>query len=244
MTLNISILSDAHLEFHRDSGKEFVSSLETEGTEVLVLAGDIGAGAQLADALGRFCDHFQDAQIVYVHGNHTFYRSDRNTVCTLTKRLAREYHNLHWLDDGTVNIGGRRFVGTPLWFEERPDNILHESALTDFRLIDGYRSWVYAENRKAVRFIRETVQEGDIVVTHHLPSTKSVPERFRASSINRFFVCDMEDVIIGRQPLLWIHGHSHDASDYAIGRTRVVCNPFGYPTELNSGFRWPFLIKI
>jgi len=27
---------------------------------------------------------------------------------------------------------------------------------------------------------------------------------------------------------LWTHGHMHNASDYMIGETRVVCNPRGY----------------
>ena len=26
----------------------------------------------------------------------------------------------------------------------------------------------------------------------------------------------------------WIHGHTHDACDYMIGDTRVLCNPRGY----------------
>jgi predicted phosphodiesterase len=27
---------------------------------------------------------------------------------------------------------------------------------------------------------------------------------------------------------LWVHGHMHNASDYMLGTTRVVCNPRGY----------------
>lgn len=33
---------------------------------------------------------------------------------------------------------------------------------------------------------------------------------------------------------LWVHGHMHNASDYVIGDTRVVCNPKGYPGEKNG----------
>jgi hypothetical protein len=31
---------------------------------------------------------------------------------------------------------------------------------------------------------------------------------------------------------LWIHGHIHESCNYLVGnRTRVVCNPRGYPME-------------
>jgi hypothetical protein len=37
-----------------------------------------------------------------------------------------------------------------------------------------------------------------------------------------------------RRPKLWIHGHSHDCCDYALGQARVVANPLGYPNEVQS----------
>lgn len=69
------------------------------------------------------------------------------------------------------------------------------------------------------------------MVTHHLPSHRSTAARFVRSPLNRFFVCDVEPLIVDRQPRLWVHGHTHAAMDYRIGATRVVCNPLGYPGE-------------
>ena len=48
------------------------------------------------------------------------------------------------------------------------------------------------------------------------------------------------------QPKLWIHGHTHDRCDYAIGNTRVVANPLGYPTEIGSqkAFEPAFQVEV
>ena len=35
---------------------------------------------------------------------------------------------------------------------------------------------------------------------------------------------------------LWVHGHIHYCCDYTLGKTRVLANPRGYPTE-PTGFR-------
>jgi Icc-related predicted phosphoesterase len=34
-----------------------------------------------------------------------------------------------------------------------------------------------------------------------------------------------------KPPKLIVHGHTHEACDYMIGDTRVVCHPRGYPKE-------------
>lgn len=41
----------------------------------------------------------------------------------------------------------------------------------------------------------------------------------------------MTDLIEGRGPDLWVHGHVHRHADYRIGRTRIVCNPRGHVDE-------------
>ena len=103
--------------------------------------------------------------------------------------------------------------------------------MTDYKVIKDFDQWVHPTCDQTVRFLNQTVDPGDIVVTHHLPSPKSTPPQFRLSSMNKYFVCDMEDLIEAAQPMMWIHGHSHFASDYWIGTTNVICNPHGYPHE-------------
>ena len=42
--------------------------------------------------------------------------------------------------------------------------------MSDFSVIRDFQSWVYEENARAVTFFRRELREGDVVVTHHLPS--------------------------------------------------------------------------
>jgi Icc-related predicted phosphoesterase len=70
-----------------------------------------------------------------------------------------------------------------------------------------------------------------VVITHHAPSMRSNPLRFAGSPISGAFYTHLDDLIEETQPVLWIHGHMHNSSDYRIGKTRVVCNPYGIAWE-------------
>lgn len=84
-----------------------------------------------------------------------------------------------------------------------------------------------------------------IVMTHHAPSSRSVPSRFAADPLTAAYVSDLDDLIERTQPHLWVHGHLHTSSDYVIGSTRVVCNPRGYyPLELNPNFDPELVVEI
>lgn len=201
--------------------------------DVCVLAGDIAVGDGIGGAMDLFCEKYPE--VVYVHGNHEYYQWPRQDVLSLTAAAADRHGNLHWLDCGAAVIGGVRFLGAPLWFSY--NQYAPRKQMADFHAIMDFESWVYEENARAKRFLRQHVSRGDIVVTHHLPSQRSVSARFKHSPLNPFFVCDLESLIGMQQPRLWLHGHTHDSLDYRIGKTRVVCNPFGYARgELNHAF--------
>ena len=235
--MRLQLLSDVHVEFHADQGADFVRSLEPAGVDVLVLAGDIAVGAGIVSALRLFCEHYRDAAVVYVHGNHEYYGTDRESVVGFTREASAANRNLVWLDSETAEIGGQRFVGGPLWFERRPDAAQFKRSMADFGQIAGFESWVYDENGRMRRLLAAELRETDVVVTHHLPTQRSVPPRFSSSPLNAFFVCDVEELIEERRPRLWMHGHTHTSVDTRIGPTRILCNPFGYAGwELNAGF--------
>lgn len=73
-----------------------------------------------------------------------------------------------------------------------------------------------------------------VVVTHHAPHPASLSDPH--ADLAWRYASDLTDVIVDRGPDLWVHGHAHRASDYRIGRTRVVCNPRGHVAE-GTGFR-------
>ena len=249
--MKIQVLSDLHLEFEGPNYKRFIGLLDPEGIDVLVLAGDICADKQIVDVMSALCKKYEHADVVYVHGNHEFYGSNRASVVLSTQAALKQNANLHWLDCQAKVIRGQRFVGAPLWFIDDGENQLLEGFMNDFFVIDSLKHWVYNENLRATNFIEGNVDQNDVVITHHLPSNMSVASRFSASDLNRFFVCDMEKFIRRRGPKLWIHGHTHDEFDYEIPHdlttdvTRVVCNPRGYwPDDLNPGFVTEKVIEI
>jgi 3',5'-cyclic AMP phosphodiesterase CpdA len=172
--MRLQLLSDLHFEFHRDGGRSFVESLDPSGVDVLVLAGDVAVADGIPAALALLCRRFRDASVVYVHGNHEFYRTNRSSVLDLTRQAQAENPNLIWLDASGTELLGFNFLGVPLWFPRSTVNEGLKHLLSDFSVIKDFESWVYEENARAVAFLDQQLRPGDIVVTHHLPSQRCV----------------------------------------------------------------------
>jgi len=268
--VNVRPLSDLHLEYHADGGKEFIRSLRTDG-DVLVLAGDIARmDVGIERTLARFRAQFS-CPIVLVHGNHEFHKSNRNTIVRATRNAVSQIRGVHWLDSDLIEIDGQRILGTPLWFGRSPAPLypvvstdeewqrgfiravgkdqhgktaVLDDTQADFEFIEDFHQWVYDENERAIRFLDENLREGDIVVSHYLPSRQSTPPRFDRALSNCWFVSNVEPLILDRKPALWIHGHTHDSVDYRIGTTRVVCNPMGYAGHENVAFDDTMLVEV
>lgn len=224
--MRLRVASDLHTEFQADRGATLATALSRDDFDVLVLAGDLSDAPGIHNALVLFAKAIGDRPLVYVTGNHEFYQGDRQSVTAAIARAARAHPNLHWLDHRMVEIDGKRFLGTPLWFARDP--IAPKWAMNDFTAIRSFESWIYEENRKAVAFLHETMQPGDIVVTHHLPAPECIAPRFRKSALNPFFLCNQSMLIRAREPAIWIHGHTHSSLDFTLHGTRIICNPFGY----------------
>ncbi len=241
--MKLRILSDPHFAFHRDGGKEFVQRLVVDPDEILLLPGDLATCWQLDDALTRLCKRFR--HVVYLPGNHGYYHARPAETQAELLRISKKLPNLHWLDCGTATIDGQRFVGGTLWFNEDAGQLPSRHFLNDFNAIEDFEPWVYREHARARALLRKRLHADDVVLTHHLPSQRSVARQYANSPLNPFFVSDVEDLIADRQPRLWVHGHTHSPCDYHIGDTRIVCNPFGYMgNEDVSGFNDNFLVEL
>jgi Icc-related predicted phosphoesterase len=84
-----------------------------------------------------------------------------------------------------------------------------------------------------------------VVVTHHAPSSQSVPPRYARDLLTPAFASNLENLMEGDWAALWVHGHMHESFDYEIYGTRVVCNPRGYaPEALNPDFRPDWVLKV
>lgn len=228
--MKLLVMSDLHFEFMRDHGDTFLD-IEWPDHDVCVLAGDLSSSKHFASSMEKCCRKFD--RIVYVSGNHEYYSSRYSVAKKLILRQASIFKNLHILNNSECVLDGQRFVGGTMWYPRELDP-MSRFGMNDFVAIKGIES-VYEENSGFRNYIF-SVDPDDIVVTHHCPSRKSIPDQHENDPINAFFVdYAMENVIMQRQPKLWIHGHTHSHFDYKMGSTRVYCNPLGYPDE----YDWP-----
>jgi 3',5'-cyclic AMP phosphodiesterase CpdA len=244
--MRVRVLSDLHLEFMGHRALPYIQSLPNEGVDVLVLAGDTSTThpdrVLVEPHAQALADRFE--QVIFVNGNHEHYNSRRDFVDGTLEKLDRDLENFHFLNNSTVTIKGQRFVGTTLWFPEGEDNWRRESWLNDFRLIRDFREWVYEANREAVQFLQDTVQEGDFVVTHHIPTIEGVHPKWRDSEIGCFFLCQLPRPLL-EKPKFWAFGHTHDSMDFTLGSCRFVCNPSGYWRRAeNPAFRSDLTLEV
>jgi predicted phosphodiesterase len=226
------VCADLHCEFHPDGGRTLIAGVLPDA-DLIVVAGDLTVAGKLQPALGLLAERYP--HVVYVAGNHDYYHSSLEEVERL--RRALPLGNVHWLEDEVAEVAGARFVGCTLWFgHHRPEL---EAEISDFHVIADFRQWVHQKNAQSLEFLRKNVTPGSVVVTHHLPSLRSITPRYRDSALNCFFACpEAEEILLKQAPRLWIHGHTHDSLDYRLGQTRVFCNPLGYVgVEVNPLFK-------
>ncbi|HUM10707.1 MAG TPA: metallophosphoesterase [Myxococcaceae bacterium] len=243
--MRIQPVSDLHLEFDEDHGERFALSLPVLG-DVLVLGGDIvplRGRDQVRKVLGWFCSRFPE--IVYVPGNHEYYRTSPAWGAATLAACARGLSNLHVLDPGVAEIGGIRFVAATLWFPLTPDEETYRSFVADFALIRHFVPWVHQTHAAQLAFLEQTIRPGDVVITHHVPHPRSIAPQFAGDPLNRFFVAEDTAPLLERSGArLWIHGHTHTTFDYRVGETRVVCNPRGYPGEPGTSMNPELVIEV
>ena len=248
MSVRLQIVSDLHLEFQADLTLDIEPDIDA-----LIVAGDICSGTERGFAFVRE-QAGPELPIIAVAGNHEFYGRDWYEERSRAREVAPRF-GIHWLDDDATEIAGVRFLGATLWTDyaffgaDTRDQAMRAAGLgmSDHIMIGAGRepdrrfspyhardahlaSREFLETRLATPFRGPTV-----VVTHHGPHERSVAPKFRGSIITAAFISDLSEVIDAHQPRLWVHGHTHVNFDYAVGRTRVLCNPYGYPGE-NSHF--------
>lgn len=244
----INYCSDLHLEFdiHADDFAGALRGLANpDNADVLVLAGDITVKNRV-----RWIELMssQYKHVVYVFGNHEFYKSNLDSVERKTREALAHLENVHVLQNQSVTLDGVRFHGTTLWTDLNRGNPLTgmaaEGAMNDFRLIrcdNGESRWTAnrwtREHATALTFLTNAVQPGDVVVTHHAPSFQSIHPRYKGQELNYAYASDLEDFITAAEPSYFFHGHVHDSFFYAVGKTIVACNPRGYAGhEINPNF--------
>ena len=222
-------------------------------TDQMAIANGTGLGRRQL-AAQRFRDFlkrcsFQFPHVIYVAGNHEFYHGKWNqSLITLSNECAK-FPNVYFLEAGSKKIDDVTFIGGTLWTDMNKGDplTLHSvrDMMNDFRVIkkdlEGYTNLkphdTVVRHRHMLDYIKNIVAErGDekfVVVGHHSPSFQSVHEGYRSETLmNGAYHSDLSEFILDRPQIkLWVHGHTHHPFDYAIGETRIVCNPRGYENE-------------
>lgn len=242
--MRVQVLSDLHTEGY-ELPVDFLSAGQVQfpGADVLALCGDIVAveqqGAERIRDVFEFLSR-QARHVLFVPGNHEYWGTKAKPAARQpTEQILRScigrLPNMQYLNNAEVVIEGKRFLAGTMWFPDHPLNQLYEKHWPDFENISGLSDWVYEYNRRFAELAEKATPE-TVVITHHLPSERSVAPQFKDSDWNRFFICDMSRVIAERKPRLWLHGHTHSSMDYQDEATRVICNPFGYSWDVNAQF--------
>lgn len=256
--MRLWVFSDLHLEM-TSSNEVF----DIPAADVCVCAGDIldrGPAASVNWLAENIVSHMP---VVFVAGNHEFYRSDILGGMEKARRVSQQYANLHFLADESVEIAGVRFVGSTLWTDfnllgDREMTMLRANiAMNDFRQIKlqtkPYRRFhplnalrMHQGSRSFIaQQLREMMGPPTVVITHHAPSALSIPSFYNGDFSSSCFASELTDLVLVGQPKIWIHGHVHERCDYFIGDTRVLANPRGYPGERGiSGFDPKLVVEV
>lgn len=239
--MNILICSDLHTNFNEDNGKSFISNLKTNGVDAIVIAGDLTTIYNLEYNIKMLCDKYEN--VIYVTGNHEYYDSSFDKVDNMLLKIQNNMSNLIWLNNSKVKLNGINFIGATLWFKKTMAAQKNKHHINDFKYINSCDPICFEKYNQTVDFFKKNIKEGDVVITHHLPTYKSVSPMYLSSNLNCFFANNLDSLIIKTKPSIWIHGHTHTNCNYTFGNTRIYANPFGYPHE-NKTFISNFIVKI
>lgn len=235
--MRIQYCSDLHLEFPENAAYLEQSSWETKA-DILIIAGDLVPFSQIEKHLvliEKLCKPYK--QVYWILGNHEYYYDNY----TLSKGSLNKpiLPNLTLVNNQSVEIENVAFIFSTLWTHIHPDKeYIIEQRLSDFYLIQynhqPFTPLLYNElHHHSVEFIHHALENSQdktrIVVTHHCPTLKNYPTKYKNSPINQAFAVEMEKFIIAHQPEYWIYGHTHvNTKAFQIGATHLLTNQLGY----------------
>lgn len=256
--LRIRYLSD----LHRECTDYRPSVVEPIGEDLVVLAGDIGMGV---GGIEWARQAFAGRPVVYVLGNHEYYRNDWQTLVEQAHARARG-SNVQVLENEAVTIHGLRILGCTLWTDfallgggllAQAKNMREcESVMTDYHVILNGPGLLlrardtlarHLESRAWLEAQLAATSEKVLVVTHHSPTPNNHHPGFLIDRVTTAFNSNLHALMDGRKIHAWISGHTHhsgivEAGDLAHPVT-VYSNQCGYPREPGF-FDWDACFEI
>lgn len=183
--------------------------------------------------------------VIYVAGNHEFYHETK-TITTLKKdykNLMNGYENIHYLDNGYVDLDGVRFIGSILW--SNPDYVKDRCNFNEIRRINKNGMLVNLNlttfkkmHEDCKTYIKQTLREykGEkkvVLITHFPPRVeKTHHPKYDGSPYERYFANDFDEMGIDTENIgVWISGHTHYSYDFTVDGCRYLSNQVGCPDE-------------
>ncbi|MCW2293133.1 putative phosphodiesterase [Pseudomonas sp. BIGb0408] len=242
--MRVHVLSDLHIEF---SGFK----PEVHDADLVILAGDIHTLTRGV----KWANEVFDCDVVYVMGNHEFYRGHLDRTLAKARECAAPH--VHILEADSFIRDGVRFLGTTGWadFSISGDSqaAVREAldGMNDYKLIrfgDSYRKLrpadVIKRNRSSHDWLKsELAKDFDgktVVISHHAPLACILGEE-PVGHLSASYANNWPELVAKADA--WIFGHTHDAINDEFYGCRVISNPRGYPGE-DTGFNPSFVIDL
>lgn len=240
--LTLQYCSDLHLEFPENRDHYKTNAIIPTG-QILILAGDILPFSRIQH-FDWFFDRIQNQfeAVYWIAGNHEYYGSDIKLRSGIHHEKIRE--NIHLVNNYKLDLDNCQILFTTLWSEILPQNYLYiQRGMSDYHHIkNGNRAFspndssdLFKQNMLFLETEMQTLGEDQkrIIVSHHVPTYKNYPEKFKNSPLNDAFATELAPFILDNNIDYWIYGHSHcNVNDFKIGKTILTNNQLGYVGQM------------
>lgn len=254
--MHVNLISDLHLELadlRLPGGDLLILAGDVcEATNIKPETYREGAPRTSVSSPDRFARFFIEElkkykRVLYVPGNHEHYMGRFDLTKDLLTSVVPD--NCHVMDRDVIELEDVVFLGTTLWTDlnrNNPNTDLYlREHLNDYWHIKTYRGDMnevmkltpadtYKAHQASLNWLSQELEKHQdkkcVVITHHLPSLASVPDRFKYDHhMNGGFTSNLDQFILDHPQIkIWCHGHTHDPCNYMIGDTKILCNPRGY----------------
>lgn len=264
--MKLQILSDLHIDSYARQSHP-IGHIPKTDADVVLVAGDTANSDSGMPWLQEQAARLQ-VPLITIAGNHEYFNEN---VLEFDEKLATwdNYDNesmqgVKILQCQHIDIDDVRILGCTLWtdYQYKANEETMEKAkhfMRDYKQIYAGNELfspevsiqIHAKQRQWLQQALITAKElgkKTIVMSHHSVSPLSVSEKYASLPSNAAFVSDFSEWMHKDwAPMLWVHGHTHEAFDYRIGNTRVIVNPRAYPNEVSStalAFSWDKVTHI
>lgn len=242
--MKFRLISDIHLEFHKDHKKvlNILKSFQKKNkADYLILAGDITNFE--AKNIEKFKELIKEISADYkkifmVLGNHEYYGSDisKNDECVSRYKSLNICNNLIILDNETYIIErpdpnieyGIAIFGSTLW--SKIDDFSYNGSNDKYYI---KKEFMLNKHDETIKILKDVLSNEDyiyIVVTHHLPSFKFIVPKYQNDPYNTMFASNC-DFMFKDNIIYWTFGHTHSPINQKEEDIKFLCNPMGYPGE-------------